>query len=77
MADKKECKICRQMTAEKYKYYNLWKALAIIFMCLTAILSVLYFGSGDVIKHTENNNNQVEIINDGGGNNQNYVTINN
>lgn len=44
--DNKECEICSKMTKEKYKHYNLWKTLAIVFICLTALLAVLYFASG-------------------------------
>lgn len=76
MADKKECEVCRKATAEKYKYYKLWKILAILFMCLTIVLAILYFGSGEVFKETINND--VEIVNTGGSNNNNNnVVINN
>ena len=77
MADKKECEVCRKATAEKYKYFKVWKILAILFMCLTIVLAILYFGSGEVFKETINQND-VEIINTGGrNNNNNNVVINN
>lgn len=75
MADKKECEICRKLTAEKYKRYKLWKSLAIIFICLTIIFAILYFGTGEVFTETVND---VEIVNTGGSNgNNNNVVINN
>ena len=72
----KECKICKEAIKQKYKFYNLWKILAIVFMCLTILFATLYFASGDVFKQT-NNNNDVEIINEGDGDNNNNVVINN
>lgn len=77
MADKQECEVCRKMTAEKYKHLKVWRILAIIFMCLTILFAVLYFGSGEVFKETINQND-VEIVNTGGSNNNNNnVVINN
>lgn len=73
MADKKECRICREMTKQKYKYFKLWKILAIVFMVLTAVFAGLYFASGDIFKET---NNEVEIVNEG-NQNESEVTINN
>ena len=73
--NKKECEICQSVIKEKYKHYRLWRALAIIFMCLTILFATLYFGSGEVFKETVNNN-EVEIINEGSSNDNN-VTINN
>ena len=72
---KKECEVCKKMIKEKYKHYRLWKALAIIFMALAIAFGTLYFASGDVFRHTVNND--VEIVNEGGGNNNNNVAINN
>ena len=74
--DKKELKIYQEAVKKKYKYHTLWKILAIVFMCLTFILAGVYFGSGDVFKQTVNNND-VEIINENSGNNNNTVTITN
>lgn len=75
MADKQECKVCRKMTAEKYKHLKVWRILAIVFMCLTILFAVLYFATGEVFTETVND---VEIVNTGGSNNNsNNVVINN
>ena len=72
--DKKELKIYQDAVKKKYKYHTLWKVLAIVFMCLTILLATLYFGSGEVFKQTVND---VEIINENSGDNNNTVTITN
>ena len=73
----KECKICKEATKQKYRFYTLWKVLAIVFMCLTILFATLYFASGDVFKQTTKvNNNDVEIENTGDYSNNNVV-INN
>ena len=66
----KEFEIYEKEIKNKYKHYKTWKILAIVFMILTVALCVLYFGSGDIFKETVNNT-EVEIINDGGSNNNN------
>lgn len=67
--DNKECEICSKMTKEKYKHYNLWKTLAIVFICLTALLAVLYFASGSLFtSRTIKYDNDVVIENDGDNN---------
>lgn len=73
--NQKECEICKTVIKEKYKYYNLWRALAIIFMGISILFATLYFASGEVFTETINNN-EVEIINEG-SNNNNDVEINN
>ena len=72
--DKKECQICKKAIKQKYRFFTLWKVLAIVFMCLTVLFATLYFASGDVFKQT---NNDVEILNEGDGGNNNSVVINN
>lgn len=74
--DKNELEVYKQAVKEKYKYYRLWKVLAIIFMCLSVLFGVLYFATGDVFKETINDND-VTIENNGDGSNTNDVTINN
>lgn len=74
--DKKECKICKEAIQQKYKYYKVWKILAIVFMCLTVLFATLYFASGEVFCQTVNNN-EVDILNEGDGNNNNNVVIKN
>ncbi len=76
MAERKECEICRKAVQEKYKRYKVWKTLAILFICLTILFGALYLGTGDVFKETINRND-VEIVNNGYGNNNNNVVINN
>lgn len=73
--DKKELKIYQDAVKKKYKYHTLWKVLAIVFMCLTILFGSLYFGSGEMFKETTYND--VEIINENSGNNNNNVTITN
>lgn len=72
--DKKELMVYNKVMKEKYKHYSLWKALAIVFICLTILFATLYFCDGDIFRETIN---EVEIVNDNGGNNSNIVTINN
>jgi hypothetical protein len=74
--DKNELEVYKQAVKEKYKYYRLWKVLAIIFMCLSVIFGALYFATGDVFRTTTND---VEIVNnnEGDSNTNNSVTINN
>ena len=74
MMDKNELEVYKQAVKEKYKYYRLWKVLAIIFMCLSVLFGVLYFATGDVFKETTND---VSIENNGDSSNTNNVTINN
>lgn len=71
----KEFEIYQKAIKEKYKHYKTWRILAIIFMCLTFLFAMLYFCSGDLFTETINNN-EVEIVNEGGSNNNN-VTISN
>lgn len=73
MADKRECKICREEIKRKYKHYKLWKALAIVFICLTVLFGTLYFTTGDVFRTTTN---EVEVINNGDSN-YNQIDIEN
>lgn len=70
----KELEIYKEAIKKKYKYHNVWKALAIIFICLTILFATLYFTSGEVFKETVTNSD-VEIINNGDGNNKNNVII--
>lgn len=74
--DKNELEVYKQAVKEKYKYYRLWKVLAIIFMCLSVLFGILYFATGDVFRTTTND---VEIVNnnEGDSNTNNSVTINN
>ena len=71
---KQELETYNKAIKEKYKFYKLWKILAIVFMMTTLLFAVLYFVSGDMFKETINND--VEIVNEGDSN-DNYVTINN
>lgn len=65
----KEREVFSYMVKEKYKYYKVWKTLAVVFMCISAILAILYFSSGYVFtsRIIECDNN-VEIENDGNNN---------
>lgn len=67
--DNKECEVCTKMVKEKYKTFKTWKALAIVFMCLTALFAILFFASGDLFSSTTiEYNNDVSIENDGDNN---------
>lgn len=59
--DEKECNVCKKFIKEKYKHYNTWKAIAIIFMCLTVLFAILYFTNSDIMTSTivEYDNNVV------------------
>lgn len=74
---KEEFEIYNKMTHEKYKYYKVWKWLAIIFIAISVGLCVLLIANGCMFNEVHTvNNNDVEIINEG-SNNDNAVTINN
>lgn len=70
--NEKECEVCIKMIKEKYKHYNAWKVLAIVFICLTVLFAILYFASGDLMSSTTiEYNNEVQIENDGDNNTNN------
>lgn len=71
---KREIAVYKKVVKDKYRFYKLWKTLAIVFMCLTAFFSTLYFASGEVFRQTQNN---VEIVNENADSNINSVVINN
>lgn len=67
-----ECEVCSKMVKEKYKHYNTWRTLAIVFICLTVLFAILYFASGDLMSSTTiEYNNDVQIENDGDNNTNN------
>lgn len=73
--DNKECEVCTKMVKAKYKHYKTWKALAIVFMCLTVLFAILYFASGKMmVKETVENN--IVIENTDGSNENNVITGN-
>lgn len=69
--DDKDCKVCAKMVKEKYKHYKTWKILAIVFICISVLLSILYFASGKMFveKTIEND----IIIENSDGNNENHI----
>lgn len=71
--NEQECKVCTKMVKEKYKHYKTWKTLAIVFMCLTILLAILYFGSGKMMVE-ETIENNIVIENADGNNENNIVT---
>lgn len=73
--DEKECEVCSRYVKEKYKHYNTWKALAIVFICVSVLFAILFFASGDLLVKdiTENN---IKIENADGNNDNNIVTGN-
>ena len=75
--EKNELDIYNKMVRQKYKFYKVWRILAIVFMCLTVLFAILYFASGEVITTEKNNNNDVQIVNEGQSYGTNNVTINN
>lgn len=71
----KDCEICTKFVKEKYKHYNTWRNLAIVFMCLTFLLAILLVANGDLfVKETIENN--IVIDNASGENENNIVTGN-
>lgn len=74
--DKQECEVCTKMVKEKYKHYKLWRNLAIIFMCLSFLLTILLVANGNLfVEETTENNIRIENID--GENENNVVTGNN
>lgn len=72
--NKEELKVYNGAIKDKYKHYKLWKILAIVFMCITAVLAIAFIASGAIFTETTNvNNNDVEIINEGDSNTNNVV----
>ena len=65
MADRRECKVCRDMQERKHKYDIVWKIIAVVSTILAIVFICLYFTSGDVVKETTINN-EVEVTNQGG-----------
>lgn len=73
--NEKECEVCAKMVKEKYKYYKMWRNLAIIFICLTFLLAILLVANGDLfVKETIENN--IIIDNASSENENNIVTGN-
>ena len=78
MANSKECAVCKQMMKSKHKFDKFYKIGFWVLLIFSIIISVLYFGSGEVFTKTENiteiiNNSKVDIAN---GNN-NSINIDN
>lgn len=57
MSDTKEkitdCEVCKRLIKEKHQYDFIWKIVCIIFVALTIIFAVLYFGGGTITTETE------------------------
>lgn len=78
MANSKECAVCKQMMKSKHKFDKFYRIGFWVLLIFSIIISVLYFGSGEVFTKTENiteinNNSKVDIAN---GNN-NSINIDN
>lgn len=73
--DNKECKVCSKMVKEKYKHYNTWKVLAIVFICVSVVFAILYFASGDMFVK-DITENDIVVKNGNGINENNIVTGN-
>ena len=69
--DEKECKVCAKMMKEKYKHYKTWKILAIVFICISVALAILYFASGDLMTTRIVEYDNEVVIENGGDNNTN------
>ena len=78
MADSKECAVCKKMVKNKHKLDLFYKIGFWVLLVFSIIISVLYFGGGDLFATTENvtevNNNTDVDINDG---NNNAINIDN
>ena len=68
-----ECEVCKKMIRAKYRHYKVWKTVAIVFIFLTALLSVLYFASGDMFVK-ETTENEIVVENGDGINENNIIT---
>lgn len=72
MANSKECAVCKQMMKNKHKFDKFYKIGFWVLLIFSIIVSVLYFGNGEVFKTTKNNveveNNTDVDINDSDGN---------
>ena len=78
MANRKDCEVCMKMMKAKHKHDKFYKIGFWIVTILLVVVSVLYFGSGEVFKTTQiNNDNTADVVieNDSGTNNNN-VNIN-
>lgn len=64
MAERDECRVCREMQKKKHKYDIIWKIVAVVSTILAIVFICLYACSGNVVKETEINNN-VEVSNEG------------
>lgn len=79
MANSKECAVCKEMMKSKHKFDKFYKIGFWVLLIFSIIVSVLYFGSGEMFKVTENhsteinNNSKVDVAN---GNN-NTINIDN
>ena len=72
MAENKECAICKKMTKLKHRFDLFYRIGFWILLVISVTLGILYFGSGDVFRTTENvteiNNNSNIDITEGSGN---------
>lgn len=77
MANKKDCEICKQMMAKKHRFDKFYKIGFWVVSVLLAIISTLYFATGDMFRYSETQNiNNAEInIDNGGSNNNNKINI--
>lgn len=74
MANRKECEVCMQQMREKHKHDKFYKIGFWIVLVLLAIMSTLYFATGDIFRYTENKNADI-VIENGGDGNDNNVTV--
>ena len=75
MAENQECAICKKMTKQKHKFDLFYKIGFWVLLIISIVFGVLYFGSGDAFRVTENvteiNNNSNIDITEGSNNNIN------
>lgn len=78
--DKKECEVCMRMIKQKHKHDKFYRIGFWIVLVLLAVVSTLYFTSGDLFKSEVTNKeivNEVAVENNGNGNNSNNIVVNN
>lgn len=63
-----DCEVCKKLMADKHKYDTAWRIVAIIFIITTAVLAILYFGSGVLVIETEITIDKSKIGNGNGDN---------
>ena len=60
-----DCKVCKQLIKEKHRRDIWWKVFCIIFGALALILGILYFSSGKIVKETNIEITNTDVVGSG------------